>query len=63
MRRDRQFRERSRDTADHGEPHCLVVDDEPRLRQVLVHLMRSDGSAASKPANGVEALDVLSASR
>src|SRR5688500_16487839 len=24
-------------------PRCLVVDDEPRLRQVLVRLMESDG--------------------
>ncbi|HEX3866668.1 MAG TPA: hypothetical protein VHV78_07925, partial [Gemmatimonadaceae bacterium] len=24
-------------------PKCLVVDDEPRLRQVMVHLMRGDG--------------------
>lgn len=35
---------------------CLIVDDEPRLRQVLVHLMQSDGYACREAANGVEAL-------
>jgi response regulator RpfG family c-di-GMP phosphodiesterase len=37
-------------------PHCLVVDDEPRLRQVLVHLMRADGFTCVEAANGEEAL-------
>lgn len=37
-------------------PHCLVVDDEPRLRQVLVHLMRSDGFTCFEAGNGEEAL-------
>jgi response regulator RpfG family c-di-GMP phosphodiesterase len=37
-------------------PHCLVVDDEPRLRQVLVHLMRNDGFACLEAGNGEEAL-------
>jgi putative two-component system response regulator len=39
--------------------HCLVVDDEPRLRQVLVHLMRSDGFTCLEAGNGEEALALL----
>ncbi len=40
-------------------PYCLIVDDEIRLRQVLLHLMRSDGFRCLEAANGVEALGVL----
>jgi putative two-component system response regulator len=40
-------------------PTCLIVDDEVRLRQVLVQLMRSDGFQCVEAANGVEALEVL----
>ncbi len=36
--------------------YCLIVDDEPRLRQVLVHLMRNDGFACLEAGNGEEAL-------
>jgi response regulator RpfG family c-di-GMP phosphodiesterase len=39
--------------------HCLVVDDEPRLRQVLVHLMKNDGFVCVEAANGEEALAYL----
>jgi len=39
-----------------GVLRCLVVDDEPRLRQVLVHLMRADGFECFEAANGEEAL-------
>ena len=38
---------------------CLVVDDEPRLRQVLLHLMRGDGFRCFEACNGIEALEVL----
>ncbi len=38
---------------------CLVVDDEPRLRQVLVRLMESDGFVCTEATNGVEALEHL----
>lgn len=38
---------------------CLVVDDEPRLRQVLTRLMQADGFACQEAANGVEALAKL----
>lgn len=38
---------------------CLVVDDEPRLRQVLVHLMRSDGYRCFEAGSGVEAIELL----
>jgi DNA-binding NtrC family response regulator len=38
--------------------HC-VVDDEPRLRQVLTHIMRRDGFNCVEAANGVEALEQL----
>jgi putative two-component system response regulator len=37
----------------------LVVDDEPRLRQVLLHLMRSDGFQCFEACNGVEAIEML----
>src|ERR1700716_4137459 len=40
-------------------PYCLVVDDEPRLRQVLVHLMRNDGFSCLEAGNGEEALAQL----
>jgi response regulator RpfG family c-di-GMP phosphodiesterase len=40
-------------------PRCLVVDDEPRLRQVLMRLMESDGFACSEAGNGAEALEIL----
>ena len=39
--------------------YCLIVDDEPRLRQVLVHLMRNDGFACLEAGNGEEALEHL----
>ena len=38
---------------------CLVVDDEPRLRQVIAHLMRSDGYETLEAANGEEAVALL----
>ena len=38
---------------------CLVVDDEPRLRQVLVRLMSTDGFVCSEAANGADALEAL----
>jgi putative two-component system response regulator len=38
---------------------CLVVDDEPRLRQVLLHLMRGCGYRCFEAANGVEAIELL----
>ena len=40
-------------------PYCLVVDDEPRLRQILMHLMRGDGFQCLEASNGVEALERL----
>lgn len=40
-------------------PHCLIVDDEPRLRQVLAHLMRNDGFTCLEAGNGQEAIAVL----
>src|SRR5689334_19194791 len=41
-------------------PYCLIVDDEPRLRQVMVHLMRGDGFQCVEAGNGIEALEQLS---
>ncbi|MEO7218790.1 MAG: HD domain-containing phosphohydrolase [Gemmatimonadaceae bacterium] len=38
---------------------CVVADDEPRLRQVLVRLMTSDGFTCLEAADGVEALEKL----
>lgn len=40
-------------------PFCLIVDDEPRLRQVLMHLMRNDGFRCVEAGNGEEALALL----
>jgi putative two-component system response regulator len=40
-------------------PYCLIVDDEPRLRQVMVHLMRADGFQCLEAGNGLEALEQL----
>src|ERR1700710_1927514 len=40
-------------------PYCLIVDDEPRLRQVMVHLMRSDGFLCVEAGNGIEALEQI----
>jgi putative two-component system response regulator len=45
---------------EHDNTHyCLIVDDEPRLRQVLVHLMRNDGFTCLEAGNGEEALAQL----
>ena len=38
---------------------CLVVDDEPRLREVLVRLMESDGFECTQAENGRAALQQL----
>src|SRR6185437_2653071 len=38
---------------------CVIADDEPRLRQVLVRLMTSDGFTCLEAADGVEALERL----
>ena len=40
-------------------PQCLVVDDEPRLRQVLMRLMEGEGFACLEAASGAEALELL----
>ncbi len=40
----------------NSQQYCLIVDDEPRLRQVLVHLMRNDGFTCLEAGNGEEAL-------
>jgi len=46
-------------TAPEALPYCLIVDDEPRLRQVMVHLMRGDGFQCIEAANGIDALEQL----
>src|SRR5436190_24186891 len=38
---------------------CLIVDDEPRLRQVLTHLMRNDGFTCLEAENGEQAVAML----
>src|SRR2546427_13143681 len=38
---------------------CLVVDDEPRLRRVLVRLLEGEGFTCREAGSGVEALEVL----
>src|SRR5438270_275573 len=40
-------------------PYCLVADDEQRLRQVLMQVMRMDGFHCLEAADGVEALEQL----
>jgi putative two-component system response regulator len=40
-------------------PYCLIVDDEPRLRQLMVHLMCGDGFQCVEAGNGLEALEQL----
>ena len=40
-------------------PRCLVVDDEPRLRQVLMHLMQNEGFSCREAGNGNDALAAL----
>lgn len=39
--------------------YCVVADDEPRLRQVLVRLMTGEGFTCLEAGNGVEALERL----
>jgi cyclic di-GMP phosphodiesterase len=38
---------------------CLVVDDEPRLRRVIVHLLEGEGFRCLEAGTGVEALRVM----
>src|SRR5438876_1022400 len=38
---------------------CLVVDDEPRLRRVLVRLLESEGFTCSEAGSGTEALEMM----
>lgn len=38
---------------------CVVVDDEPRLRRVLVRLLEGEGFACAEAGSGVEALQEL----
>ena len=44
-------------------PCCLVVDDETRLRQVLMHVMRALGFRCVEASNGAEAMERLDAQR
>ena len=41
------------------QPCCLIVDDDPRLRQIMALLMREDGFQCIEAGNGVEALEQL----
>ena len=38
---------------------CLVVDDEPRLRRVLVRLLEGQGFTCSEAGSGTEALEIM----
>jgi putative two-component system response regulator len=49
----------SRYIAEQQSPYCLIVDDEPRLRQVLMQLMRNDGFTCLEAGNGEEATALL----
>src|SRR5256885_11800556 len=39
--------------------HCLVVDDEPRLRRVLVRLLEGEGFVCHEAGPGTEALEMM----
>src|SRR2546427_9014467 len=39
--------------------HCLVVDDEPRLRRVLVRLLEGEGFVCHEAGSGTEALELM----
>lgn len=39
---------------------CLVVDDEPHLRRVLIRVMENDGFVCEEAGSGIEALEVMS---
>jgi response regulator RpfG family c-di-GMP phosphodiesterase len=39
--------------------HCLVVDDEPRLRRVLVRLLEGEGLQCQEASSGTEALELM----
>jgi DNA-binding NtrC family response regulator len=45
------------------EKKVLIVDDEPRLRRVLVRLLEGEGFACREAESGVEALSILEADR
>ena len=38
---------------------CLIVDDEPHLRRVLIRVMENDGFVCDEAGSGVEALEVM----
>ncbi len=40
-----------------GSVHCLVVDDEPRLRRVLVRLLEGEGFTCREAGSGTEAME------
>jgi putative two-component system response regulator len=42
---------------------CLVVDDEPRLRRVLVRLLEGEGFTCTEAGSGTEALELLQQER
>jgi two-component system response regulator AtoC len=59
-----EFAEDNRDSiVTHAESkstrNCLVVDDEPRLRQALSRLLKSDGFTTFEAGSGEEALTIL----
>ena len=45
--------------ADPNASRCLVVDDEPRLRRVLVRLLEGEGFTCREAGSGTEALALL----
>src|SRR5512132_2916054 len=52
---------RATDLVEGAQPthRCLIVDDEPHLRRMLVRLMESEGFACDEAANGREALRIM----
>jgi response regulator RpfG family c-di-GMP phosphodiesterase len=59
MTRDQRFPRIMSASSAHEDRRCLVVDDEPRLRQALVRLMQLDGFTCFECGSGDEALELL----
>lgn len=49
--------------SEDGKLTCLIVDDEPQLRRVLVRLMEADGFVCVEAASGSDALEALARHR
>jgi putative two-component system response regulator len=55
------YRPRILSLAGPASSRCVIADDDPRLRQVLVRVMKADGFDCFEAASGREALEMLAA--